>query len=701
MFFVVGAQSYNIAKAPFSSDRYDEFSPVFFKSGIVFCSNRNTSSFINYSGINNKGQLKIFYIDTTSKVKWSRSKLFSKDLTSRLNDGPASFNSKGDTIYFSRNMRVDGKLSEIKGWGNNLGIFLAVSDGMKWNKASEFRFNNELYNFTTPFLSPDGTKLFFASDRSGGFGGSDIYYSQWRNGYWGDPVNLGALINTKGNESYPFLNEAGEFFFSSDGHDGLGGKDIYVTKQNATGWYPPVMLDAPVNSKYDDFGIVTDPLMREGYFSSNRDKSIDIFRFKSNSFQFWFSEPQKDNNYCVTISDTGSIGVDTLKLKYVWSFNDSSIVNGPMESFCFPGPGKYIINLDLFDKKTGKLFFNKLKYDIEIFNIDQPYINSPNAVLTGDSVELNGLKSYCQGNKIDGYLWDFGDGMTGNGESLKHIYTKQGEYNIKMGLILKSLVTGTRSIRIVSKKITVLNSAQERSLFMAAENEMNQRISDIKQIGNIKINSFYSAENDFIKESLFQVVLLSSSGKVELTSTNFKNVASKYGIKEIFDANEGKYYYVVDQQMNLMATYPIYSEMIASGFKDAMVRLCLLQDPAEKELYNIRKNYSLLTDANIDFNNRLTTNAYIMLDQVVNMMNKNPAINLEIGVHTDNQGNPPYNLSLSQFRAQIFVNYLTSRGISGKRLIAKGYGSSRPVASNLYPTERRLNRRIDFVIVNK
>jgi len=84
----------------------------------------------------------------------------------------------------------------------------------------------------------------------------------------------------------------------------------------------------PENSSFDDFGIVTDPLMDEGYFSSGRDKTVDIFRFKSNFFQFLISDPQKDNQFCISITDTGSIEVDTLRLDYMWDFGDESINNG-------------------------------------------------------------------------------------------------------------------------------------------------------------------------------------------------------------------------------------------------------------------------------------------------------------------------------------------------------------------------------------
>ncbi|MRS04887.1 OmpA family protein [bacterium] len=106
-----------------------------------------------------------------------------------------------------------------------------------------------------------------------------------------------------------------------------------------------------------------------------------------------------------------------------------------------------------------------------------------------------------------------------------------------------------------------------------------------------------------------------------------------------------------------------------------------------------------MTDTYFDARNRLVTNAYLMLDQVVMLMNKYPSLNLEIGVHTDNQGVPSVLQNLSQTRAQVIVNYLINRGVSAGRLTPHGYGSTRPVASNANWLDRRLNRRVEFSVI--
>jgi outer membrane protein OmpA-like peptidoglycan-associated protein/PKD repeat protein len=527
----------------------------------------------------------------------------------------------------------------------------------------------------------------------------DIYYSNWKNGYWEDPVNLGSLINTTGNETYPFINETGELFFSSDGLMGLGGKDIFVTKQRGLEWFPPVRLEAPLNSEYDDFGIVTNAVMNEGYFSSNRGRSIDIYGFRSELMQVWFSEPQKENRYCFTVSDSTTIQVDTLRLQYVWDFGDNTKAYGTKAQHCFPGPGNYAVNLNINDRRTGKFFSRKLTYDLKIVDYEQPYITSPENAVTGERVVFDALKSYFPGYDITGYFWDFGDGTQMVGERVNHSYVKEGEYDVRLGLTMESQQTGGTVRNAVTKKVIVFRSEQDKNAYLARNPAGKPNLLDIRQFENVKIVSQYSAEDEFRKDAVFRVELLSSRTKTALNSTFFIRVPPAYSVKEIFDEKSGMYSYIVDEQMTLMAAYPAYTDMITAGYNDASVKLYVLTDPAEKELLILKKNYGVLTDTYFDANNRLVTNAYLMLDQVVMLMNKYPGIKLEVGVHTDNQGTATSLMSVSQARALVIVNYLINRGISGNRLTAKGYGNTKPVSSNTTWLDRRLNRRVEFSVI--
>ncbi len=695
------SETYSVKKAWFSTDKYDEFSPVCYKNGIVFCTNRPSTKIMSYSTEGNKGFVKINFVDSVGFTQQAP-KFFSKKLNTKFNDGPVTFSRKGDTIYYSRNIIVDGKLSDISSLRNKLGIFYSVFDGNDWTKTRDLRINSEWYNITTPWLTPDGKRIYFASDKPGGYGGSDLYYSDFENDYWGDPVNMGPVINTTGNESYPFINAAGEFFFSSDGHPGLGGKDIFYAPHADTSWLEPVCLEAPINSQYDDFGIFTDTLMNEGYFSSNRDKSIDIFHFKTNFPQVFYNSPQQENNYCYIFSDSGSIPVDTTHLQYRWSFGDGKTAKSLKATHCFQGPGTYNIRLDILEKGTGRLFFSKLNYDLQIIDFKQAYINSPSYAVKGAGVSFDALKSYLPGFKIISYSWDFGDNNRTNGEKVIHSFAQKGEYSVNLEIAMRC---DTNSVIVrktgVSRKITILDDVAQVKSYLSKITGENERPHDVKISANSTILPKYSAESEFKKDVVFRVELISSKTKLDLTGKTFKSVPPIYLVKESLDQFTNEYTYTVDQQLNLMATYTTYIKMAGLGFVNDKVKMVVLTEPAEKELNNLIRINGAFADTYFDFSDKLTSNAFIMLDQIVKFMNKYPALRLEVGVHSDNMGSEDANLQLSQKRAQLLADYLTTRGVNARRVVARGYGGAKPIASNMLEKERKLNRRIDFTIVSK
>jgi outer membrane protein OmpA-like peptidoglycan-associated protein len=700
--FISGqTETYTIKKASFCTDKYDEFSPVYYKNGIVFCTNRNKNLFFNYASSQNKGHIKIYYIDTTGTEKMKSARLLSKNIRTKLNDGPVTFNSSRDTIYFSRNLITDGNIKAISGSKNKLGIFYSVFFGNKWSNTKDLRINNEWYNVTTPWLSPDGKRLYFASDKPGGLGGSDLYYCQWKNDHWDNPVNLGSVINTSGNEAYPFINAAGELFFSSDGHPGIGGKDIFFSRFADTVWLAPVLLDSPVNSKNDEFGIICDSMMNEGFFSSNREKTSDIYHFYANFHQAFFCDSQRINQYCFKFIDKETIKIDNNIFLYEWDFGDGMRKRGLDVEYCFQGTGKYKVKLNVIEKASGRVFFSKLAYDIELKDVEQPFINSVSTGIAGDTMKFDGLKSDLPSNKILEYTWDFGDGEKATNDIVNHIYKAKGEYEIKLALTLQN--DSTRIIRqaCVTKRIIVYDNSQTMSASLN-QKKIQPIIPNILNYDHAVVKNIYSADQQLGQDAVFQLEILTSKTKLGAANPVFKNIPKKYSVKEVFLPKDSLYRYIAAEEMTLMATYPAYNELIASGFKNVVAKPFLLKDPAERELNILKKVYGLSADQFFGLTNtNISSNGFAMLDQIVSLMNKYPAIRLEIATHTDNSGLQNMNQELSQKRADIIVNYLAGKSISNKRLIAKGFGGTRPVASNSSEKDRILNRRVDFSIIRE
>ncbi|MGV3559059.1 OmpA family protein [Larkinella arboricola] len=209
---------------------------------------------------------------------------FNRTLNTKYHEGPVAFTKDGTKVFFTRNNYNNGKYQESSDGINKLKLYVAEEHGGNWRNAQELPFNSDEYSTGHPALSPNDKLLFFASDRPGGFGGTDLYVSRFADGKWSEPVNLGNHINTKGNELFPFVDDRGNLYFSSDGHPGLGDLDIfYAQLTNGTAVKSVQNLGEPLNSSKDDFGIVTDGVRMMGYLSSNRlrgGSDDDIYRFR-------------------------------------------------------------------------------------------------------------------------------------------------------------------------------------------------------------------------------------------------------------------------------------------------------------------------------------------------------------------------------------------------------------------------------------
>ena len=214
----------------------------------------------------------------------TESEYFDKDLNSKYHEGPTAFFKDGQRVIFTRNNFVNGKAGKSSDGINKLKLYIATAEKNGWGDLAELPFNSDEYSTGHPALTPDENLLFFASDMPGGYGGTDIYVSRLDGDNWSAPINLGPDVNTKGNEMFPFIDEKGNLYFSSDGHPGLGDLDIFfVQMDGVTSKGRIINLGSPVNSSKDDFGIVTDGLRQSGYFSSNRKRGgndDDIYKFE-------------------------------------------------------------------------------------------------------------------------------------------------------------------------------------------------------------------------------------------------------------------------------------------------------------------------------------------------------------------------------------------------------------------------------------
>jgi outer membrane protein OmpA-like peptidoglycan-associated protein/tetratricopeptide (TPR) repeat protein len=271
-----------------------EFSVSLIKNGILFSSDRVLPEEKNRKpklyGWTNTPYLNLFQSNKKLNGKFTNPTLFSEDLKSFFHTSNAVLSFDQKTIYFTRtelvkNPRKKFQSSNSKDFVNRIQIFYANFIGGKWSLPKPFPFNKvEEYSVGHPALSLDGKYLYFASDMPGGKGGVDLYYSALKNGTFTKPVNLGDSVNTSGDEEFPVCGLDHFFYFSSNGHQGLGGLDVFKVKGGLNNWKSPHNLGSPVNSSMDDFGFLPiDSNSNEGFFSSNRPGGKggdDIYQFK-------------------------------------------------------------------------------------------------------------------------------------------------------------------------------------------------------------------------------------------------------------------------------------------------------------------------------------------------------------------------------------------------------------------------------------
>ncbi|WP_148041251.1 OmpA family protein [Rufibacter immobilis] len=280
------------------SSNFSDFSTVFYGNNLVFSSDRGQSSRDKkVYGWTGAPYLQLYQAERQSNKTWGPITPLENGINTQFHNATATFSPDLEEIFFTRTKRVKKRvlpqeLTEEGSWQrysknddfiDRLEIYTATLKKGKWQDVKPFiHSKGDVYSVGHPALSPDGKILYFVSDMPGGQGQTDIYYSvRQANGQWSDPVNAGPVINTPGKEVFPVVHADGTLFFSSDGHLGMGGLDIFSAKGSANQWQKVQNLYYPFNSPRDDFGLIYEKDGKNGYLSSNRGgdgSSDDIYK---------------------------------------------------------------------------------------------------------------------------------------------------------------------------------------------------------------------------------------------------------------------------------------------------------------------------------------------------------------------------------------------------------------------------------------
>jgi outer membrane protein OmpA-like peptidoglycan-associated protein len=646
---------YTITHMAFNSNKND-FSPAICGNQLVFASDREHNEILKRTNMwtgNPFSELYAVTVDQTGAqpgdFHYGPANKFSKGLNSKFNDAVVSFTPDLQMVYFTRNNYIGGKTGRSEEGLVRLKIYSArrTASG-EWTDLESLPFNSDEYNTAHPSISPDGKRLYFSSNMPGGYGGMDLYVSQFSDKHWSAPVNLGINVNTEGDEMFPFIASDNRLYFASNGLIGLGGLDLYYTssKGKIDQWNLPVNLGAPINSTHDDFGITFGKDLTWGFFSSDREHGAggdDIFSFKK------YASPVE-----ITIVDAQT-NLPVSGVAVTNSKNNLTMLTG--------SDGKIA-----FDMKFAECAdFSTVRKNYEAALKQGCPDDSRPGEVTRIEIPIRKQANFF----VQGIAFDMADGLPAEGATVMLMNT----CNKPLPEAVITGADGKFKIKLDKDCCYTVRAVMDGYIAGFSEQICTKGLTSNNTF-KINLNLEPYRDHDGFAASK---PVHDDSPKLNMQSGMYEN---KDGSPGSYDFGNGV---VVKNGVLLDNGNP---------------------SKPEKSDWERSKD-GFLIDLYYEFN-QTTVNerSKSELQRLLRTLQENPELNIEIASHTDSRGSDEYNLQLSQQRADAIVTWLVQQGIAPGRLTARGYGETQPVnrCVNEVPCsdqEHQMNRRTEFRIVGK
>lgn len=664
---------FEVKHLDFNSD-LDDFGPNYYENGIVFASDRDRGAVVDRKHTwTGNPFLELYFVEykevkkaddgACGELVYARPEKFSGKLNSKFHDANVTFLGKDKEIFFTRNNFNNGKAGKDDENVVRLKVYTAknLGDG-KWGDLESLPFNSDEYSVAHPALSNDGNTLYFSSDMPGGFGGMDLYLSKKENGRWGPPENLGPQINTEGNELFPFVDQSGRLYFSSNGLIGLGGLDVYYTIEKVPGeWSMPENIGYPINTVSDDLGIVFNEEGTCGFFASDRAGGVggdDVYSFRKTAAPVEIYVYNEKTNEPIE----GAKVVDQCTGQTLMTGKDGTVLLDMKLNTCCT----FVANAEGF-KENEKEGCTK---------------NIP----IGQNVKVEIPLTPDQDFAIEGIVFDDGTGLPLAGATVR-LSNDCGQEEPEEVVTDE---TGRFYFKLEKDCCYKVKATKERYLSGMVENQCTRGL-DKSETFNVQL---------FLSPTIYEGLTDNKdnqNGKDGNDLTN--NEPPKYRIRK--DPETGLY---IDTKTGQPAEGVIDGVTYKGGkiADDVAVNETpqLGVTPREKD-----EPIAYILHIYYDFDQAyIRDDAIAELDKLLNIMNENPEIIIEIGSHTDARGSKNYNNRLSQRRAESVVRWLGTRGIERDRMIPIGYGETKTVnnCKDFVPCNERdhqLNRRTEFKII--
>ncbi|WP_306641519.1 OmpA family protein [Sanyastnella coralliicola] len=594
-------------------------------------------------------------------------------VNSRFNEGPSCFDAEREVLYVTKFLAKKGEPAlDEKGAVFSMILSYKMIEGV-WMEVPVFEHNDDLTSCAYPAISPDGSKLFFSSNRKGGMGGMDIYYCDWLEEFnrWDTPRPLDMEVNTEGNEIYPSFAPDGTFCFASDGHPTLGGLDIFFADINMN---PMVVTNPgmPVNSRDDDFGLVY--MGGEyGYFTSNRDVTLggdDLFFWeKMNEIieaEIVLMDPSGNPLYPERV-EVRNLTTDELAVKSAMRGHFQAEFNGqdtyeitwqqdgnPMVMHCKPEETPYGLKY-VYDSPNRESFLA----DAEL-----------NAYRTGTYRKKKIPTKYWQ----DKNLTDHADYPAEEAEGEQYLMAQWNPLSPHCPapgtrVFIKDLETGS---------VKAFNTKDASAEFKIAPGHMQAMtwkdadgVQQTRYVTDDEGHLRFLQPADNWNLALNEEPQMEENTDTEVTLVAALMASTEGGVVTAEDAGELLAYAEEGRDIRVAGSSTIvHAEDLYFGFDKSTV--------SEQEAFKV--------------------------EEIAQQMISHPEMEMEIRAHTDSRGSSSYNKRLSQRRAESTKKKFASMGIDASRIKIVSLGEEEPVNDcfdgvDCNSTQHRLNRRAEIHLI--
>jgi len=694
-----------------------DYAPTFYNNTVIFSSARSVAIEKNEEvAWTNDAFNQHYKILTTANSQLTAEPLRTY-IGNDINDAPMAYLPKGNMVAITSNNFMDG-IRHIEGTGIMMDIYLyRIKSEKEWDRTTEefFTFNANVnskapYSTGHPCFTNNGTTLYFSSNRPGGFGGYDLYVCYRTANGWTVPKNLGAPINTAGNEMTPFVDGKGNLYFSSDWHAGYGGMDVFVSAKQAYGWGAVVNLGNKVNSSYDDMYYIFDNYSQIGYLSSNRQGGVgneDIYQVKQ------VKEVEIRRKLPMEVGDKIVIG------ERYFRPNDYNLINQNSQQLKtllqqLTDNPKKVIQINGYTDTKGSAADNLALSKNRARNLAQFLIRKGIAAKRVQHA---------------GYGENF---LVNNCKNDVPCSRQQHAANRRLEIIVTGNVKADGTINRVKDPTPAPNAKEIVAKSLAADGTSSRRTSS--NIEKEPVRKSHYAIGDVIKVANVYY----EHGKATI------NYKKSPGLKQLLDILKEHPHVVIEigahtdasgsasynkklsgQRANAVKSYlqkkglPA-SRLVAKGYGESKpLNRCKdgVRCSKEEHAVNRRTEFKVIAQKGFKYgdiikvdniNYELNKAKLDMKDsrglkEIVQLLNDNK-ISVEIRSHTDSRGSAKYNLELSQERAKAVYDYLVKQGVNKYRLKYKGYGETKPLnrckdGVRCSKAEHAINRRTDFKVI--